>query len=82
MMVDRDQTRPNKCGHTARGFSGEAFTCDLPNTHHGLHAQRDHVRDRVEVTTWGDDGLASHATSDLLRLYGQHGGFNSEFVSR
>lgn len=53
------------CGHTARGFSGETFTCDRRDGHDGLHAEHVRLRDGyVSETEWGSDGLAPHATSE------------------
>jgi hypothetical protein len=51
------------CGHIASG-NGFVFVCDLPKNHPTLHRQHTQLRDRIEVTDWGDDGLAPHATTD------------------
>ena len=50
-----------RCGHSAYG-NGVLFVCDKPKGHGGLHEQKHRLRDRVERTNWGDDGLAAHAT--------------------
>jgi hypothetical protein len=51
------------CGHSASG-NGFVFVCDKPKGHTGLHEQRTQLRDRVERTNWGSDGLAPWATKD------------------
>jgi hypothetical protein len=53
------------CGHTTEG-NGFTFRCDLSEGHRGLHAQRTKLRDHIETTNWGDDGLAWHATRGRL----------------
>lgn len=61
---------PARCDHTATGH-GFSYRCDLPAGHEGLHAQHDRLRGPhgstvAQVTNWGDDGLAPHATAGRL----------------
>lgn len=56
-----------KCNHQAMN-GGQTFTCNRPFGHQGLHEETIQLRGGPEVTSWGDDGLASWATRDQKRL--------------
>lgn len=58
------------CGHTAEGFNGNLFTCELEPGHPGWHEQSVQLRDGIERTNWGDDGLSIHASKDEARRQG------------
>jgi len=45
-----------KCGHAARGFSGETYICDRRAGHKGFHGQTTKLRDGKVTTNWDDNG--------------------------
>jgi hypothetical protein len=54
------------CGHVASG-NGFVYVCDKRAGHTGWHEQRMQLRDGVERTNWGSDGLAMHASADRFK---------------